>query len=111
MNKYAEAVKKGAAMLDAKIPGWIDMIDLANLEMSLNRGCILGQIAKVYGLPNGYWSGLDILGISDIKATGIFKLPFTLWGRTEEYEVLGNAWKDLILQRLSSQQSTETTKT
>lgn len=38
------AVKKGAAWLDEVRPGWIDAIDVAQLDISSGACCILGQV-------------------------------------------------------------------
>jgi hypothetical protein len=40
----AQAVTKGAALLDKKMPGWANDIDLGLLKLSSNVDCVLGQL-------------------------------------------------------------------
>ena len=56
-----EAVKRGAAWLDANHPGWREKINLAELEMEHCSKCILGQLFGDYDpstLP-GWETGWD----------------------------------------------------
>ena len=56
-----EAVARGAALLDEKVPGWWKVIDLEKLRMQNCTNCMLGQLfghetelalgAKMFGLP------------------------------------------------------------
>ncbi|GAA4626729.1 hypothetical protein GCM10023196_036150 [Actinoallomurus vinaceus] len=43
MPSIPERVAKGAALLDEKLPGWHDRIDLDQLRLSSPCNCILGQ--------------------------------------------------------------------
>ena len=38
------AVKRGAVLLDAKVPGWWQKINLYLLELASGRQCVLGQV-------------------------------------------------------------------
>jgi hypothetical protein len=40
----AERVAKGAALLDEKIPGWADRIDLHRFYIGSTCDCVLGQL-------------------------------------------------------------------
>ena len=50
-----ERVAKGAAILDAKKPGWERQIDIASLQLADSCHCVLGQL---YG---HYFDGLDAI--------------------------------------------------
>lgn len=54
-----ERVKRGAALLDLKVPGWRHMIDDQRLNMSSTEDCILGQ------LFDQYIRGIDFLGLDE----------------------------------------------
>lgn len=43
MNKYTERVRRGAALLDAHVPGWESRVQVAKLHNNWTD-CILGQI-------------------------------------------------------------------
>jgi len=47
-----ERVKEGASYLDKKSPGWDARINLARLDMSDPRICILGQLYNFYQIGN-----------------------------------------------------------
>jgi hypothetical protein len=44
LTTYRERVAKGAAVLDAEVPGWADRIDLDSLELRNTNQCVLGQL-------------------------------------------------------------------
>jgi len=44
------AVKKGIFLLDEKVPGWREKIDVAELDMTSPCHCILGQVTGDYFL-------------------------------------------------------------
>ena len=103
MDKYLEQVKKGAAFLDYKMPGWDDKISLEALKMNDPDRCILGQ------LYDGDRLGIDrfttafsavsrSLGLSEFdRVDNGFLLEDFLY--SAEYITLGNTWSNLILQR------------
>lgn len=39
-----ELVARGAELLDEKLPGWADQIDLDSLNMAVSCNCVLGQL-------------------------------------------------------------------
>jgi len=41
-----ELVARGAALLDERLPGWADQIDIDSLKMSDDCNCVLGQLGK-----------------------------------------------------------------
>lgn len=44
VDTVAERVARGVALLDEKVPGWHDRIDLSRLDMWDEARCILGQL-------------------------------------------------------------------
>jgi len=65
MSAVAESVARGAALLDEKLPGWDERIDLAGLELSSCYRCVLGQLfARSPGREiTPYGLGIWVLGI------------------------------------------------
>lgn len=52
VQEIADAqVQFGVAVLNHKFPDWLDRIDTDNLDMSLIRRCVLGQVLA--GMPEG----------------------------------------------------------
>jgi hypothetical protein len=62
----AQAVTRGAALLDREFPGWAERIDLPTLDLGDCYQCILGQLfeeaAELYS--DGYLTGRDRLGLT-----------------------------------------------
>ncbi|MFJ2176427.1 hypothetical protein ACIOHE_26490 [Streptomyces sp. NPDC087851] len=42
---YKARVLKGAALLDVKKPGWVDLIDLEELDISSGERCVTAQLS------------------------------------------------------------------
>jgi len=65
MNIYAEAVAKGAALLDEKRPGWEFEVDWRMFDIRRTTYCVLGQLfGDDYPIPygkTGYARGLEEL--------------------------------------------------
>lgn len=94
MTTVAERVERGAALLDEKRPGWVQVIDLDRLDIWSCTDCIGGQ------LDGGYDATMDLLGIGhteEARAHG-FDGHGLSYG-DGEYEALNAAWRDLIRQR------------
>lgn len=86
-----EAVARGAALLDEKVPGWWRVIDLDALDMGNCTQCMLGQLfghdiekalgSTTFGLPlipgyipldmTGFGRGCETLGIRTSSANEI----------------------------------------
>lgn len=57
-----ERVLLGAKLLDERIPGWADRIDLDEFWMSSSCQCVLGQVSGVSANPRtSSWSGYNTL--------------------------------------------------
>lgn len=102
-------VARGAALFDAKRPGWDDRIDLDRLDMLDTRTCVVGQefagqpeVRDGWGDP--YDLGTDVLfphfvgNTSAIDGAAI-EHGFDRQARVYDYAELTAAWKRLILAR------------
>jgi hypothetical protein len=72
MTAVSEHVARGDALLDAKIPGWAERINLATLALSDCERCIVGQLyaaATQDEDDDAYTVGLTDLGINDDEVT------------------------------------------
>lgn len=94
----AERVEAGAAWLDLNRPGWVDRIDLETLDLGEPCRCILGQEYGEYqNMPDLLWeSGL-------VHPYGFNAAVFGTWAqRTDEFDALTAAWRELIERRRAS---------
>lgn len=89
-EKTVTRVERGAALLDARRPGWDALIDLGKLDLNNPWRCVLGQ---TYG---GYAEGVDTLFHRD-PGEG-YRYGFSsVWD--EGYDVLTESWRELITAR------------
>lgn len=99
----AERVEKGAALLDQRVPGWDQQIELYRLSIASIYNCILGQLYGDYGygyraLNLGY-EGCTCIQCQTNPSPG---LPgeFGFVGTNEVSDrTLTTAWKRLIRKR------------
>lgn len=42
-NVFRHQIEAGAKLLDEKVPGWVDMIDLEELDISDTCNCVVGS--------------------------------------------------------------------
>lgn len=87
--KYAEEVRRGAALLDEKEPGWRDRISPADLQMGDCARCVVGQVR---GLSENQEAGLAY--DRQLRAWSIWEteehygfLPFRY-----DWDILRDAW-------------------
>jgi hypothetical protein len=90
----AERVARGAALLDARVPGWVDKVNEDTLNIRSMGDCVLGQ---VFG---AYWIGVKALGLKE----GFFDTPageggFNLLYTITEYPLLTEEWRRVIRDR------------
>ena len=97
----AQAVAKGATLLDQQVPGWAERIDLPMLDIGSCYHCILGQL---YGDgseldTSGYEVGRDWFGLTlrDAEEHG-----FTTAAGLPEFRRLGEAWAAEVLRRVQA---------
>jgi hypothetical protein len=90
MSTIADRVEHGAALLDAKRPGWWQQIDLGRLNIESPCDCVIGQLGS-------YPETTRSLGLH-------ISLDDWLHGfEGDEYAELTDAWRDLIQQRRLAQ--------
>lgn len=91
-----DEVKAGMKLLDEKVPGWREQIDLSKLDMSFCFTCILGQ---VFGEYNFGLEELNITGDDDEVNEQALKLGFQSNIRNcicLNYDHLNQAWKEAL---------------
>lgn len=81
------AVEDGAVILDQTRPGWVDRVNLTELDMAHCMRCVIGQLAGTYD------DGLVDLGLNDYDA---YAYGFAT---VESYPDLTEVWRDLIRAR------------
>lgn len=93
----------GAALLDKKIPNWVELIDLDSLEMSEPCSCVIGQIAdKAVNLDAPYgahrYMGFNTLAHHLTGLDGFDELVDHGFEADDyvEYNDLQTAWVELI---------------
>lgn len=69
-ERYREEIRKGAALLDEREPGWRDRIAPADLELINCEQCVLGQVfghydhgletLRVMGPEYGFSTGMNV---------------------------------------------------
>lgn len=88
---YTEQIRRGAELLDIKLPGWRGRVNTEGLDMQSGCYCVLGY---VFGF---YEDGCFVLGldrISERVAHG-FSMGFT--GSEQDYHNLTMQWRAFLL--------------
>lgn len=94
-------VARGVALLDEKLPGWWQRIDLARLNLGSPCNCILGQeFASHEDVDGDWWTGYEVaqdvlLDYRDATTFG-FDLKFA---DSCDFPSLTAEWKRVILAR------------
>ena len=72
-----ERADRGAAWLDATVPGWADAVNLDHLSLESSCRCVLGQVfAPAFAAipqeqrPSLGWNGFDLIRQVSIRAYG-----------------------------------------
>lgn len=99
-----KTVERGAALLDDTFPGWADLINDDELDLSDARYCVVGQlyrrrhprsrIARKVS-PDAYFAGLNELGLTCQTDN---RYGFRTWGRGRWF-TLTSAWERAIAAR------------
>ena len=91
--KTLKTVARGVDLLNERVPGWEDKINLDKLDISSTCNCVCGQVAKRQGK---FWSrfrnGLNILGLELNQAE---EYGFDCYGRIG-YDRLDDEWSKVI---------------
>lgn len=101
MNDTIETrVARGVALLDERLPGWVERIDLYKLDLASGCRCILGQEFRGHvsesSYSNGYLIGLDELFNDDDDEAA--RHGFTV-EVGEPFAALEVEWRRVILAR------------
>lgn len=93
----AGCVARGAALLDEKLPGWAERIDLATLELSSCYRCVLGQLFARHPLPtenafSPYGLGVVALALADER-------PSWYGFDGKDADSLNVEWRRVIIKR------------
>ena len=92
-------VERGAALLDAKQPGWAPRIDVPTLDMSNCFHCVLGQAYGSYGI------GVRALGLASLESSERVHVSAVVHGFeqllainaiNEQYPRLTPLWREAI---------------
>lgn len=86
-----ERVSRGAALLDRKVPGWENRIDLDRLDISSTANCILGQLYS----PTTSWVGE---GYTNLYAVGM-GTDISILDEYVDFPELKAEWKRVITER------------
>lgn len=97
MNHFSEEIAKGIALLDAKDPGWVNLISVDALTMSDVHNCVLGQL---YG---DYYDGVGILLLDDYTSDCGFDVSGEKLRLPAPWHSLTSEWKQAILDIKNSQ--------
>jgi hypothetical protein len=99
MADYASGpVLRGLKLLDKKMPGWADKIDLATLEMESCDWCVIGQLfGQTEWAGLAYNDGLAVLGIADKGEEFGFDLMDYFDGQAREN--WNTYWRDAVISR------------
>lgn len=104
-DNIATRVARGAALLDEKLPGWVDMIDLDRLDIRSPCRCVLGQTwhDKESRAPF-FRHSAALFGEDDNQFSNEIKHGFNggddeRFGNVEEYDALTDEWRRVILAR------------
>ena len=89
MPTITERVERGAALLDEKMPGWWQRVDLGRLDIESGCNCVIGQLGSYPETSEGF----GLLSSLDDFTHGFDG------GEPDDYRALTKAWRDLILAR------------
>lgn len=99
-TEVEERVMRGARLLDEKVPGWEEKVNLKFLDMGDSFCCVLGQVYD----DCSYGEALDSLGLISWRTsldTGWHGFDQDLVAR---YDVLQHFWVEEITKRLEEEE-------
>lgn len=98
LRSIAARARRGARLLDKKLPGWHRKVKITTLDISECRDCALGQ-AHPSGFSAGVWDVLE----GEEKPSRVIAPRLVYFGfdqvRGDDYGPLTEAWKDEIRDR------------
>jgi hypothetical protein len=100
-DTIAARVARGAALLDEKLPGWADRIDLDRLDLASPCRCVLGQLWLDKPLGDHEDPFDAAMGDLDLGFSEPSRFGFDRYGHSNdtEYMRLDAAWRELIESR------------
>lgn len=100
MADHAARVRKGAALLDERVPGWADRIDRMRLAVSDGNACVLAQVVGKH-----YAYGLRLVSLSpkDGPMYGFASDGETSEQTNEDFRLLTECWHAEITARTTAQ--------
>ncbi|MEU4781060.1 hypothetical protein [Micromonospora sp. NPDC023633] len=91
-SELRQRVEVGMAWLDARHPGWDELIDVATLDVASPCNCLLGQALGSWDL---HTLGMDV---DQLAACG-FDASSSHDDMAEEYAALTELWRSAVLAR------------
>ena len=104
---YEKKIAMGMALLDEKLPGWENQVDLQRLALNDCRRCVVGQLCgdDSYTAYQTFWHQLRVWEIGD-SLSQAREYGFALWEGSlddnlipPEYTTLTAEWRDAITDR------------
>lgn len=99
----SELVARGAALLDSRLPGWADQIDLESLNIADGCECVLGQLGsrrvnldRLSWEPRPWQNGFAEL--ADAFGIATWEFGFSARNHVTNLDLL-DAWNDEIVAR------------
>lgn len=95
-ESLATRVRRGVALLDEKVPGWHNRIDVDELDLRFCTTCIVGQL---FG-PGSFWgplrtlTGLKVVGYDESRGYGFDVDPFE-----HDHKALKRLWSYVVRRR------------
>lgn len=87
---YTEQIERGVEWLNENYPGWVNKIDLKQLEMVNCFSCVLGQLYRDFFDAPTEVSGFNI----DAK----YGFNISTEEHWDNYDILTQEWKDKIVE-------------
>lgn len=99
MDEARARVAKGAALLDERVPDWLERIDTSKLSLLSPCLCVIGQVFGNYYLNVRRFMGVDE---TEHQAHGFWLIVTNLTEKKlidADYRVLQDAWLEAITER------------
>lgn len=99
MADHAARVRKGAALLDERVPGWAHLVNRLRLNISDGYACVLAQVTGKH-----YVHGLRLLSLHYMNAPeyGFAAATDGIGGVDEEFDRLTECWHEEIAERVKA---------
>lgn len=97
-----ESVALGAALLDERLPGWSEQVEIEELNMVSGAYCVLGQVFGDYldGVADLWESAMNDVHRTDLA----IEHGFDTEGGNDDYELLRAEWTEQVARRRLAEQ-------